>query len=227
MEKGKFYLVGDFYHHPIYNSWTWTLGDHIIDQWQGAGAQLPIDYDRLLITSFRDYESVISCTLTNDDCDVWDFAVEVRENGAKHEVSRKEAINFAELLPMPIVYTHESVPFCTADLVNDLKQWAAEYNNESLFDCGVLGSGDERSVYNNKRWGLNRGNYVGGDHWLLPVLNAFSLTDASIMLNVDVDIREATVGASWITNAIYVPNDDDPIGLLQELHAKGVDICKL
>ncbi len=246
LKEGGFYARGDSAPGGTLGAWSWTLGEHVI-----GGRNLTISVPARQMTVIRlsatlhTRRLMTEAVMLPDDSPLtklppfavidhvgsefytpYSFARECVECGPSRRIPANVAKAIAPYTPIPIVFTHSWLPITDAGTVNDLLAWA---------DPRLIGDDNLHfsPTYERPSWGIRKGDYYGGDHWIIPVLRrmheASGEQEVHLTKLMPTEIVEQTLtaeqifGISWLTRVIRVVTGEEDDAELENLLKSGIE----
>lgn len=252
LKEGGFYARGDTSPNGMLNAWTWCLGEHCTG---GLNLTISVPARQMQVINLpatlhsrrMRTEALENGVLTPDSplrrlpplalldhigsefYTPWSFYAECSMHGPSRRIPEHMARTIAAHTPIPIVFTHSALPVADPLAVNDLIAWALD---GSVFPRSVL---LRSPTYLEPEWGLWRGAYDGGNHWVVTALNKLAalgnhkkhLTEVlPAALAEQTLMCEQVYGISWISRCIYVAAESDTEERLEDIFNKGIEPVK-
>jgi len=249
LKEGGFYCRGDRSPNGTLQAWVWALGQHIIGGQnytvtvparQMQVINLPQTLLRMrLVSDVKEPRGDIRWTdnferlpvvavidhIGADNYTPWSFAQECRDMGPSRRIPENVAKVIAQHCPMPILFTHSDMPLVDERVLDEVSRWA-DVPAGAAFEPAPFAP----------RWGLNRNDYRGDDHWIIPVLEQLHRSKATANNLIkhlpapvaeNILFAEQLLGISWITRCVYIAPEGESEERLQDIFNSGIEPVRL
>lgn len=247
LRKGAFYARGIAGGYPRLRFWSWALADHLIGGWNyaieaGDEPQL-VNLPATLITGkktaapcsleqfphMRNFPQQALLARVDAEIAPYAFYKECQWFGASVEIPITLALEIAPQMPMPVLFTHPSMPLVDKQSRIALQVWDQIPTEMVTYDATPF----------EVDWGIvSSSPYSGETHWMVWVLegmyrrtgerNARHLTEIMPpVLAENILFEEQLFGVSWVTHPIYVAQDGDTDDVLTMIANSGIEPVRL